>query len=88
MESAAAVSLRPAVAPLAGSVDRNIPEGDVYRLAAVAPLAGSVDRNGFVVSNVEGISASLPSRGAWIEMQMRSGSIAKPSSRSPRGERG
>ena len=37
---------RASVAPLTGSVDRNL-EGDVQRLAVprVAPLTGSVDRN-------------------------------------------
>ena len=35
------------VAPLAGSVDRNVEDVSIHpRLLAVAPLAGSVDRNG------------------------------------------
>ena len=60
---------RKEVAPLAGSVDRNGGGGEHPRSPGpVAPLAGSVDRNyaynGFVILTV----VSLPSRGAWIEI--------------------
>ena len=57
------------VAPLAGSVDRNLRRGrSRERVPAVAPLAGSVDRNQDMQrSNYIG-RRSLPSRGAWIEI--------------------
>ena len=56
------------VAPLAGSVDRN--SGNVSSLgkALVAPLAGSVDRNVAEAGHLLVGVASLPSRGAWIEI--------------------
>ena len=57
------------VAPLAGSVDRNVPRhGLLLPDGRVAPLAGSVDRNLKRVRKAERDTASLPSRGAWIEM--------------------
>ena len=34
----------------------------------VAPLTGSVDRNIKRIAEENGVYASLPSRGAWIEM--------------------
>ena len=59
----------PLVAPLAGSVDRNADGQVLCAGPLVAPLAGSVDRNrkwfGWP-SKLD--SASLPSRGAWIEI--------------------
>ena len=36
--------------------------------ASVAPLAGSVDRNNISTDRQTGLSRSLPSRGAWIEI--------------------
>src|SRR5699024_6736375 len=60
----------PAVAPLAGSVDRN---STFWRLmpgvVRVAPLAGSVDRNGYQEAWADYRYQSLPSRGAWIEIK-------------------
>ena len=58
------------VAPLAGSVDRNW-TGVPLRISrqAVAPLAGSVDRNPSVWARGHLDDASLPSRGAWIEIR-------------------
>ena len=58
------------VAPLAGSVDRNI---DYYTAngwvqGKVAPLAGSVDRNRKLEPYPGRSDPSLPSRGAWIEI--------------------
>ena len=58
------------VAPLAGSVDRNCPGPDGDRRPAVAPLAGSVDRNRQDVEAKPVKNASLPSRGAWIEIML------------------
>ena len=57
------------VAPLTGSVDRNICVSSVvlfYKI--VAPLTGSVDRNSGRDPFGLDVSQSLPSRGAWIEM--------------------
>ena len=77
------------VAPLAGSVDRNICcLEDKEQVHDVAPLAGSVDRNSSLSSNLGGIASSLPSRGAWIEMMDSFLICWELSSRSPRGERG
>ena len=39
----------------------------------VAPLAGSVDRNLVLVQSVTVCVLSLPSRGAWIEISVRTG---------------
>ena len=62
------------VAPLAGSVDRNLVQFiDTLVDAQVAPLAGSVDRNRASKNTSMNKSASLPSRGAWIEIQWTSG---------------
>ena len=58
-----------AVAPLAGSVDRN--QAFMQQMRGqdpVAPLAGSVDRNAGMDKDVTEVVGSLPSRGAWIEM--------------------
>ena len=57
------------VAPLAGSVDRNVATMVWTGIPCVAPLAGSVDRNVTLTYDQEHIPMSLPSRGAWIEMQ-------------------
>ena len=57
-----------AVAPLAGSVDRNSLPFVGSRSLPVAPLAGSVDRNIFGDFIEALIYKSLPSRGAWIEI--------------------
>ena len=58
-----------AVAPLAGSVDRNAERMEKQvKPWMVAPLAGSVDRNGSVASGYNRSGRSLPSRGAWIEI--------------------
>ena len=43
----------PTVAPLAGSVDRNVIGLDVIPAPHVAPLAGSVDRNYYDLECVE-----------------------------------
>ena len=57
------------VAPLAGSVDRNVKAGDLGGfIESVAPLAGSVDRNGLSFPLCWIFGTSLPSRGAWIEI--------------------
>ena len=56
------------VAPLAGSVDRNLGVWLAVVAAGVAPLAGSVDRNQQVYRIDLTDPASLPSRGAWIEI--------------------
>ena len=60
----------PAVAPLAGSVDRNVSVcfATLAPDTEVAPLAGSVDRNTTEVPTVKPVVMSLPSRGAWIEI--------------------
>ena len=60
---------RSSVAPLAGSVDRNAALAGKAELAIVAPLAGSVDRNIDPLDVVRAGGPSLPSRGAWIEIQ-------------------
>ena len=57
------------VAPLAGSVDRNPAVTWCSCLRHVAPLAGSVDRNLVSKNIIIYFSASLPSRGAWIEIK-------------------
>ena len=57
-----------AVAPLAGSVDRNFCPCDISGCRKVAPLAGSVDRNTSKVWLVAQGPWSLPLRGAWIEI--------------------
>ena len=54
----------------------------------VAPLAGSVDRNIACPFLLAAQAMSLPSRGAWIEMQRARPLPQRSSSRSPRGERG
>ena len=57
------------VAPLTGSVDRNCnfhPKN--RRILSVAPLTGSVDRNLTVKEVTAEGKMSLPSRGAWIEI--------------------
>ena len=71
------------VAPLTGSVDRN-DAGNVQGqpVAAVAPLTGSVDRNVVPLLELRAASPSLPSRGAWIEIDMSS-SAALPSRVAP-----
>ena len=57
------------VAPLAGSVDRNVLVlGYPAPGKAVAPLAGSVDRNLEKAKAEIEAQGSLPSRGAWIEI--------------------
>ena len=58
------------VAPLAGSVDRNLYNKlDELLGKGVAPLAGSVDRNNIEIPVGSRFSTmSLPSRGAWIEI--------------------
>ena len=74
------------VAPLAGSVDRN---GGIYIDPTfernVAPLAGSVDRNPTGTSRPGGAAASLPSRGAWIEIALCDASNLVPGSLPSRG---
>ena len=57
------------VAPLTGSVDRNLLGGrDDDRRGPVAPLTGSVDRNNYANYAQALARMSLPSRGAWIEI--------------------
>ena len=58
------------VAPLAGSVDRNGDIVDDAYWGSVAPLAGSVDRNACSDGSDVVFVASLPSRGAWIEIML------------------
>ena len=56
-------------APLTGTVDRNCnfhPKN--RRILSVAPLTGSVDRNLTVKEVTAEGKMSLPSRGAWIEI--------------------
>ena len=75
------------VAPLAGSVDRNVAAGVMLPVISVAPLAGSVDRN------VDNGGVLLPTHVAPL-----AGSVDRNfpqtvnelffCSRSPRGERG
>ena len=64
------ISQTQAVAPLAGSVDRNLLLWIAKKasLPSVAPLAGSVDRNDKEKQRFLEVTPSLPSRGAWIEM--------------------
>ena len=51
----------------------------------VAPLAGSVDRNNKYVKLVEQSTASLPSRGAWIEMVLFAARLMRSRSLPSRG---
>ena len=62
---------------------------DTYAEAQVkvAPLTGSVDRNAVVDRELEPLTGSLPSRGAWIEIYTRN-RIVNTKGRSPHGERG
>ena len=54
-------------------MDRNeLWKNGVFSDDVVAPLAGSVDRNYADVSNAPKTLASLPSRGAWIEISQTS----------------
>ena len=62
------------VAPLAGSVDRNLPSQQALCVVySVAPLAGSVDRNDVKHTVLLALGSSLPSRGAWIEIHGQGG---------------
>ena len=54
----------------------------------VAPLAGSVDRNYRLAMKAKNEVASLPSRGAWIEIIVLTLAWKVRAGRSPRGERG
>ena len=65
-------SLQNVVAPLAGSVDRNAERMEKQVKPWVAPLAGSVDRNCNLTCASMRRVRSLPSRGAWIEICLRS----------------
>ena len=76
------------VAPLAGSVDRNHLRKDRVAQPQVAPLAGSVDRNYRYERRRADVGASLPSRGAWIEIFLGGLFQQGRLGRSPRGERG
>ena len=76
------------VAPLAGSVDRNITATMRIGTVKVAPLAGSVDRNASDLYDAGVGVLSLPSRGAWIEIIHAPCGGAAYLRRSPRGERG
>ena len=64
----AKATMKAAVAPLAGSVDRNAERMEKQVKPWVAPLAGSVDRNWTNDRLEPKTCASLPSRGAWIEI--------------------
>mgnify|MGYP005803539203 CR=1 FL=1 len=77
-----------AVAPLAGSVDRNAEGLRILGGLGVAPLAGSVDRNADDSLAETESGASLPSRGAWIEIGSGRCRGRWWGCRSPRGERG
>ena len=73
-----AAAARPSVAPLAGSVDRNVLVlGYPAPGKAVAPLAGSVDRNLEKAKAEIEAQGSLPSRGAWIEIHFTVSSTAR-----------
>ena len=58
------------------------------RRSKVAPLAGSVDRNAMEAYEAEMERRSLPSRGAWIEIDRISVVAVPLQRRSPHGERG
>ena len=77
-----------AVAPLAGSVDRNSEGRPKHGAEYVAPLAGSVDRNEALAKMSKCCRVSLPSRGAWIEIDLTEIQKQQALRRSPRGERG
>ena len=66
------------VAPLAGSVDRNLRVHHHLQQRLVAPLAGSVDRNDDAPNQSQILQASLPSRGAWIEICTSPGPTRAP----------
>ena len=78
----------PVVAPHAGSVDRNSVVARFLTVSAVAPHAGSVDRN--IYQELRNIinRGSLPTRGAWIEIDYGAEGKDNNPCRSPRGERG
>ena len=82
------LSMLPSVAPLAGSVDRNGFDVNQEVSYLVAPLAGSVDRNRNYQALDTSMEASLPSRGAWIEIAKTTAAGTSWACRSPRGERG
>ena len=76
------------VAPLAGSVDRNLGRFELIFQKFVAPLAGSVDRNNWLNLGKQLVTAVAPPAGRVD----RNGDIVDDaywgSGRSPRGERG
>ena len=77
-----------AVAPLAGSVDRNlISKHIVIRFVTVAPLAGSVDRN--IYHELTEIAALVAPLAGSVDRNFSSSVYrVPPRGRSPRGERG
>ena len=77
-----------AVAPLTGSVDRN-----VEKLTEKDNFYTSLPSRGawIEILSVTGgghLLKSLPSRGAWIEIAVADPAAGRPRRRSPRGERG
>ena len=76
------------VAPLAGSVDRNIYAKIEWRSRKVAPLAGSVDRNAAATDAYTMTTTVAPLAGS-VDRNCHAGHhIGHPLRRSPRGERG
>ena len=76
-----------AVAPLAGSVDRNETMLTRFLKMQVAPLAGSVDRN--TKMKVSPVSYSVaPLAGSVDRNRVATLLLIKTARRSPRGERG
>ena len=79
----------PLVAPLAGSVDRNMGTD-----LMAARDEGSLPSRGAWIEiyrerkEKKPMQLSLPSRGAWIEISRKEKPMSKYKSRSPRGERG
>ena len=63
--------LKKRVAPHTGSVDRNESLPLELRREYVAPHTGSVDRNPVHGSWHQVLSMSLPTRGAWIEIDLQ-----------------
>ena len=74
------------VAPHAGSVDRNLPCW-IWppHPEWVAPHAGSVDRNPHPAEPAERRLPSLPTRGAWIEINQEPAVVAEGKSLPTRG---
>ena len=76
------------VAPLAGSVDRNIGFHTYLTDTGVAPLAGSVDRNGDYLKPLGYGARVAPLAGSVDRNKRKAGRKRIDAGRSPRGERG